>query len=225
MKKIILSSLLISVLFGSSCSLYWDSMIEPGFRVHHIIFQIEPDDAQILLNGRFIGEAFEFSSPESALKLKSRNHGIIIKKKGYIEEVIDLDQYPTRYITIRLTMNKDKSYVPEKKEEKPAIEKKKPEYIAKTEPIKKPIQVTPPDEQTPKHMVNIRFEIQPADSAIYINGKFWGIVPESGKIENLHLTTGTYTIHIIKPNHESVKKVITVKDQKQISITVKLEKK
>lgn len=225
MKKTVFSALFFSLLLGTSCSLYWDGMIDTDYLVHHIVFQVEPDDAQILLNGRFVGEAFEFSTIESALKIRSKRHEIVVKKKGYIEEVVDLNQYHTPYITVQINMRKDPLMAPEKKEKDRMSEEEKPEYIAKTEPPKKPVEIKPPEKQTPGHMVDVRFEIAPPEAAIYLNGKFWGIAPKSGKIENLRLSSGTYTIEVVKPDYTGVKKVITLKDQKEITINIKLEKK
>ena len=225
MKRIILSSLIVSVLLSTSCSLYWDGMIASDYLVQHIVFEVEPDYANILLNGRFIGETFEFSTPESALRLRSKRHEIIIKKKGYIEEVVDLNQYHTRHITIRLTMKKDPGIITEEKEKPAAPEKEKPEYIAKTEPQKKPVEPIPQKQQTPEQMVEVRFEIEPPDAAIYLNGKFWGIAPASGKIENLRLPGGTHTIQVVKPGYAGIKKVISLKGQKQVTVTIKLEEK
>jgi hypothetical protein len=225
MKKILLLSLFASLLFASSCSLYWDGMIGSDFQVQPVVFQVEPDDAQILLDGRFIGEAFEFSTVESALRLRSRGHEIIIKKKGYLEEVVNLNQYDTRLITIRITMKKDPAILSEKKMEEALPEKEKPEYKAKTEPIKKQPETPPLEKQTTDQMVIVHFDIEPPEAAIYLNGKFWGIAPKTGKIENLRLASGSYTIQVIKPDYTSVKKIFELKDQKQVTITVKLEKK
>ena len=36
-------------------------------------------------------------------------------------------------------------------------------------------------------LTTIILTVTPAETAIYIDGKFWGLAPEAGKIENLRL--------------------------------------
>lgn len=216
--------LFVSVLLFPTCAFYWD--IEPGVPPHsnRIVFRIEPIDTQILLDGRFIGEAFEFSTPQTALRLRSRDHEIILKKEGFIEEVIDLRKFMTRNITIKLTLKPEKGSSGTAQKEETVDREKKPEYIAKTLPVKEPDTGPEPEKSIVAKMVQIDFEILPAEAAIYLNGKFWGIAPEGGKIQNQYLKAGTYAIEVIKPEYKGVKKVLELKDQKQLTVTITLEK-
>ncbi len=219
----ILSFLSILVLMPA-CLMHWDELFETEYRLYRIIFRVQPDDAHILLNGRFIGEAFEFSTTHSALKLTSKNHEIVIKKKSYKEVMIDLHQYSSRNIVIQLQMKADNALIPETRKKKPVPKVEKPEYMAKTEPVKDPVTESKSQVESNLFASNITLEIQPAEAAIYLNGKFWGIVPETGKIENLRLKSGTYTLEVIKPGYQSSKRTIEIKSQKLIKITIKLEK-
>jgi hypothetical protein len=225
MKKTALIFLLFSALILSSCAFYWDSEFGAPPYSARIIFRVDPMDARILLDGRFIGEAVEFSTPETALRLRSRNHEIIIKKKGYVEEAIDLRKFSTRDIDIELTMKEEKRLSAASQKPEVPAEGKKPEYIAKTAPVIEPEVESGPEKPIVARMVKINFEILPAEAAIYVNGKFWGIAPEGGKIQNQFLKAGTTTIEVVKPGFKSVKKVIELKDQKQLTVTITLEKK
>jgi hypothetical protein len=224
MKKTMILSFLSILILMPACAMYWDGLYETEYRVYRIIFRVQPDDAHILLNGRFIGETFEFSTSYSALELTSKNHEIVIKKKGYKEEMIDLHQYSSRNIVIQLQMKEDNALIPETRKEKPVPKTEKPEYMAKTEPVKEPVTESKSQVESNLSSINITLEIQPVDAAIYLNGKFWGIVPETGKIENLKLKSGTYTLEVIKPGYKSSKRTIEIKGQKLIKITIKLEK-
>lgn len=224
MKKTAILSVFCIITLIPACSMYWPGFYDMEYQVYKITFRIQPDDTHILLNGRFIGEAYEFSSGNSALKLTSKNHRIILKKKGYTEEEIDLSRYDSRDIVIELKMKTDPETLTETGNEKPEIKSRKPEYIPKTEPEKEPSKEYKAEEKPDLPASQISLEIRPADAAIYLNGKFWGIVPEKGKIENLKLKTGTYTLEVIKPGFQSTKKTIQVKGQKPIRITIKLKK-
>lgn len=185
----------------------------------NVILKIDPDDAHVLLNGRYIGEAYEFSTHNSALRFKSRNNELIMKKEGYIEEVINLFDYPSKNITVTLTLRPDKDYVPGMKKEKTPIP---PQPVPKTvKEIEIPVE---PKEETEagREAIKITLEIEPEEAAIYLDGKFWGISPVKGKIENLKLKPGKYSLEIIKPGYKPYKKELSLTDQKEVSLTIKL---
>jgi len=219
--------MLILILISSACTLHVPYGWDMDYYDYRIILLVEPDDADVLLDGKFIGEAYEFSKPGTALRLHSRNHELVIKKRGYVEEAINLYDYSTRDITIRMTLIRDKKYYsspkkPVKKEET----KPESEYKPKTVPEKKPPVKTEEEESIkPKKVepVNVILEISPRESSIYLNGKFWGISPESGKIENLRLEPGQYTLEVVKPGFKEVKKELNIKD-KDVRLIIKLEK-
>ena len=59
----------------------WETMDDyDGVRV---VMHVVPDDADVLLNGRFIGAAYEFASPGSALRLASRLNELVFEEKGF----------------------------------------------------------------------------------------------------------------------------------------------
>ena len=107
MKKIaaLIALTAVAVLF-SACGWYWDGFMEFNPPPLRVMFQIEPDDAHILLNGRFIGEAYEFSTKETALELQSKRNELLIKREGYVEEIVDLLHYSSSQITVRMQMKK-----------------------------------------------------------------------------------------------------------------------
>ncbi|NIM18353.1 MAG: PEGA domain-containing protein [Candidatus Aminicenantes bacterium] len=227
-----LISILTLIIIFSSCTLHFPYEWDWGSRGIRVRLLVEPDDANVLLNGKWIGEAYEFSSFESAIRLASRNNEIIVKKEGYVEEVIDLYQYYTSNITIRLKLLKDKDYTgpvkPKKPGEKPKPKDagKKPKYPPKAKPPEK----IPQDieekgqELTAVESVEVFLEVLPEEASIYINGKFWGISPKGGKIENFRLKPGKYTLEVLKPGYRTYEKELIVKDKK-INLSIRLEKK
>jgi hypothetical protein len=220
-----LISILMFIIIFSSCTLHipydwdWESR---GIRVRLLV---EPDDANVLLNGKWIGEAYEFATFKTAIRLASRNNEIIVKKEGYLEEVIDLYKYYSMDITIRFKLIKDEDYTGPIKPTKPG-KKPKPKYTPKTEPPEK----TPQDlteksqELTVVEPVEVFLEVLPEESSIYLNGKFWGISPKGGKIENFRLKPGKYTLEVLKPGYQTFEKELNVKDKK-INLSIKLVKK
>lgn len=222
MKKTIYLLLLALVIVFSSCTLHIPyGPYDQPYRTVRVVLHIEPDDAQVLLNGRYVGEAFEFSTTDSAMRLRSRDSEIIIKKEGYIEEVIDLYDYSSQNIAVNLKLRKDKGYV----REKPVTERSLP-----TKPIPKTVKEKdfaeePEDVNVKKfRLIKIILDIQPPEAAIYLNGKFWGISPAKGKIENLRLKPGKHTLEIVKPGYQAYKKQLDLSDQKELNLSIKLQK-
>lgn len=231
MKNVSYALLIVSIMFAfSACTLHFPYEWDWDYSEYRVILQVEPDDAQVLLNGKWIGEAYEFSTYESALRLKSRSNELVIKKEGYVEEVIDLYDYYTRKIVIRLKLLKDKDYTgpvtPGKPtgKVKPEAAEKTPAYKAKTEPIKELPPEPLEESQQQVKPVDVILEIHPEESSIYLNGKFWGISPKDGKIENLRLQPGQYTLEVVKPGYQDYKREIEVKEQK-LNLIIKLDKK
>ncbi len=227
MKKLMYLWMLLLILLSSACTVHVPYGWDMDYYDYRVILLVEPDDADVLLDGKFIGEAYEFSKPNTALRLNSRNHELVLKERGYVEEAIDLYDYSTRDITIRVKLLRDQKYYssPKKPIKKEEI-KPKSEYKPKTEPEKKP-PVKAEEEETIKtkkgEPVNVTLEIYPKESSIYLNGKFWGISPESGKIENLRLEPGQYTLEVVKPGYKEVKKELNIKDE-DVKLIIKLEK-
>lgn len=224
-------------LMAAACTVHIPYDWGTEYRDYRVVLLVQPDDADVLLDGKFIGSAYEFSDDETAIRLRSRNHELVIKKRGYHEESVNLYDYSTSDITIRIKLTRDRTYYgSSKKPAKPAKdekevkevkkgEKEKPaEYTAKTVPEIKPPKTVDEEEAVEKvDAVNVTLEISPTESSIYLNGRFWGISPPNGKIENLRLKPGKYTLEIVKPGYKALKKVLDVKD-KGIKISLKLQK-
>jgi hypothetical protein len=228
MKKI---SLLLLVLFficlGVACTFNVPYDVMDDYDGVYVIMKVMPDDADVLLNGKFIGAAYEFSSSGSALHLASRQNELIFKKKGYSEEAVDLRSYSSRNITLRVNLELQAG----KAAAEPAAADTKKEdaeaYTAETETSPPPL--PPPSAEKPaapeeRFLTSVILTVTPAETAIYIDGKFWGLAPEQEKIENLRLTPGKYVLEAFKPGFGAYKKEITIPKQEQFALTITLQK-
>jgi hypothetical protein len=208
----------------SSCTLHFPYDWDWESREIRVRLLVEPDDANVLLNGKWIGEAYEFSSFESAIRLASRNNEIIVKKEGFLEEVIDLHRHYTNNITIRLELREDKDYTGPVKPKEPG-EKPKPKDTGTEPPEKTPQDIEEKGRDlTVIEPVEVFLEVLPEEASIYLNGKFWGISPRGGKIENFRLKPGKYTLEVLKPGYRTYEKELIVKD-KTVNLSIRLEKK
>ncbi len=109
MNRFFYPALLAVILLLPACSINfpadWDS--EYSYGDYSIVLKVNPEDAHVMLNGKFIGEAYEFSTRASALKIRSARNLLVIKREGYLEEEIDLNKYNMRKITVTLELRPD----------------------------------------------------------------------------------------------------------------------
>lgn len=228
MKKVFYPALFALILLLSACSIHfpfeWDS--EYSYGDYSIVLKVNPDDAHVLLNGKFIGEAYEFSTQASALKLHSSRNELVIKKEGFLEEEIDLDKYNMRRITVTLELRPDRVMKRETVEKgevmpPPPPPKEEREYKVVKE---KEIPKGEVKSEVTGGFAPVVLEVSPPESSIYVDGKFWGIAPEDGVINNFNLVKGKHNIEVVKPGYKTVLKIIDVAGQKELKVTIKLEK-
>jgi hypothetical protein len=225
MKNIILlSTVLFFMYFSSACTINvpWDMMDD--YDGVHVVMLVSPDDADVLLNGKFIGAAYEFASPGAALRLASRQNELVLKKKGFREEIVDLRAYSSRHITLKIELQSETAPATAASlPGKAPVPESQPAYEAKSEPIPalpadKPVA---PDET---FLTRLKLTVIPDEASIYIDDRFLGLSPEKGSIENLRLKPGKHVIEIFKPGYGAYKKEITVPKQEKFDLAISLQK-
>ncbi|MFH2108388.1 MAG: PEGA domain-containing protein [Chrysiogenia bacterium] len=225
MKNIsLISAVLFFILVSAACSINvpWDIMDDyDGVRV---VMRVNPDDADVLLNGRFIGAAYEFSSAGLALRLASRQNELVFKKKGFREEAVDLRSYSSRHITLKIILESEDildSAEPAIAEAAAAEEQQA--YEAKSEPIRA-LPAEKPVAAEERSLTRITLTVTPEEAALYIDGKFWGLAPAEGKTASLRLPPGKYVFSAFKPGFSIYKKEITVPRQDEFTLAIALLK-
>lgn len=226
MKKIsFLLPVLFFIIFNAACTINvpYDAMDDYGGV--NIIMKIAPDDADVLLNGKFIGAAYEFSTLRSALRLASRQNELVFRKKGYNEEAVDLRAYSSRNITLNINLELQAA----KAAALPAgkdipLEEEDEAYAAETETPPPPPSAEKPDTTEERFLTAVILTVVPAETALYIDGKFWGLSPDVGKIENLRLKPGKYVFEAFKPGFSVYKKEVAVPKAGKFELAIALQK-
>lgn len=167
---------------------------------------IDPDDAEVFLDGRLIGEAYEFADSDSPIRLSSHNHTLTFRRSGYYETVVDLDEYRGRRIVLvqklRALPASSVSRVIPPKTELPAAAaaaEAKAEAEAETE--------------TATGRFALILNVQPAEATIYIDNRFWGISPADGQIGRISFTEPEIRIDVLKPGCKPVHKTVKLTEQ------------
>ncbi len=209
-----------AIVVGSfaACSIHipWDVMDDyDGVRV---VMRVVPDDADVLLNGRFIGAAYEYASAGLALRLASRENELEFRKKGFGRKVVDLRGYPTRNITIKLNLEA------EGPREESAVEAPgDPAYEAKSEPLP-PQPAETPASADARFLTQVAVTVTPEETAVYIDNRFWGLSTVERKTFFLRLPPGKYTFAAFKPGYAAYGKEIVVPKQEKFELEITLQK-
>lgn len=188
----------------SACSLSFpdEGYVERDFDLH-LVLQVNPDDAEVLLNGRLIGAAYEFDSSRTALRLDRRDDELVIRLKGYEEEEIDLKPL-RRWSTVRLSLRPvSRLRSPYGKELAPnprPTPTPTPAPKGKTEPLP-PLPETASPDETATPVTGFVLEVAPEGSSIYLDGKFFGLAPAGGRIDNLRLSQGSHRFEVFHPGY------------------------
>jgi hypothetical protein len=213
MKRLALLSLL-SVLVLTGCSFHIPGpLFEEDYFPVTVRLAIEPDDAEVYLDGRLIGEAYEFSSHQTALRLSSRNHRLTLRKDGFFETVVDLDAYRSGRITLSLDLQplKGEAAPPPPLPEAP-----------QTEGVPPPPNDEEEAEIVPEERYALVLTVEPAEATLYVNGRFWGIAPATGKIGRIAFAEAEIKLDVFKPGFKPFSKKIALTEKGE-ELTVKLE--
>lgn len=212
----------IVVLLGTAaCTLQFPYMWDEGRLDYRITFHTDPDDAEVLLNGEFIGLAYEFASEEAPLILTSKDNELVLRKRGYEEVSVDLWEYQGVDIHIEETLTPIEGYGDSPvEEEKPVNERNPP----KVEEMKEMPPPPPPPPEPSAEPVPVTLSIQPVEAAVYLDGKFLAVIPENGKITNLRLAPGEHKVEICKPGFKTISNTISLSEGKPLDLVFSLEK-
>lgn len=231
MKKKVLSVVFLGLaaLFFSACAITFPDSPFYDYRPYRIILQVEPSFAEVFVDGRFVGQAYEFASERTALRLASRRTEVLLALPGYQDEFVDLRAYSTRTVTVRLAMLPEPGTVPtEAAQPAPAVpvDSESAYQFSEVEAKEPPPDADPlPD---PGKYTEVVLVVNVEDAAIYVNGVFWGLSPTEGRIENARLALGKNLFEVFKPGYQAFRREITVsapeKDAKKLEINIELQK-
>ncbi len=217
MKRLAMLSLL-SVILLTGCAFHIPGpLFEDDYFPVTVRLDIDPDDAEVYIDGRLIGEAYEFSTAQTAIRLSSRNHRLSFRRDGYHETVTDLDSYRGRRITLWLSLKAlsgDRGDRPDL----PKVEK----APAPKEPLPPPSKDTAHEEAVPAGRFALILTVEPAEATIYVNDRFWGISPADGKIGRIAFAEKEIRIDVLKPGFKPWSKKLSLTEKGE-ELNLKLE--
>jgi hypothetical protein len=214
-------TLLAVILVFAACSIHVPWEVLDDYDGVRVIMRITPDDADVLLNGRFIGAAYEYASAGIALRLASRENELVFRKKGYREKIVDLRAYPNTRITLNYELLPQAIQAREEPAA-PAVAEE-PADEAQSEPVK-PLPVEQPDQPAERFQTQVALTVTPEEAAVYIDTRFWGLAPAAGKAMFLRLPPGKYVIVAFKPGFRAFSQEVIVPKQETFSLVIALQR-
>ena len=210
--------LLVGAFAACSINIPWEVMDDyEGVRV---VMHVVPDDADVLLNGRFIGTAYEYGSPGLALRLASRENELEFRKKGFRRKLVDLREYTTRNITLKMNLEAEG---PKEAEADAGTPEERQAYEAKSEPLP-PQPAEKPAAPETSFLTLVALTVNPEETAVYIDNRFWGLSTTERKTIFLRLPPGKYSLTAFKPGYPPFTKEIVVPKQEKVDLAIELKK-
>lgn len=205
--------------FFAACSIHVPWWMTGDYDGVLVVLDVSPDDADVLLNGRFIGAAYEYAAPASPLRLASRANELAFRKKGFREQAVDLSGYPSRRITVKIELQPDVTAAND--EPDAAVEDRA--YEARSEPLP-PMPQKEPAQAPGRFLTEVELALAPEEAALYIDGRFWGLAPAPGKTLFLRLPPGSYEFAAFKPGYSPFAGKIEVPRQEKFNLEIALSK-
>ncbi len=216
-----LSAIAVIICIFSACSIHVPWEVLDDYDGVRVIMRVTPDDADVLLNGRFIGAAYEYAATGLALRLASRENELLFRKKGYREKAVDLRTYSSSRITLRVELAATAAPAPG--EPAAPTDDEEQAYEAQSEPLK-PQPAELPAQPGERFLTQVSLTVTPEETAVYIDGRFWGLAPAAGKALFLRLPPGKYAFTAFKPGYAPHSREIVVPKQEKFLLAIDLQK-
>lgn len=165
----------------------------------YLNLDVRPSDAEVFVDGEFRGIAKDFDGSPSYLELLKGEHRITLRKKGYSAVSFIVRAIPGQLLTLDVTMDQTKESI-------------KPEDRVYQLEI--------------DGTGRIEFDINPPDSAVYIDGNFYGIASQFKETSNaLVLRAGSHHVEIIRPGYSAYVRDISIAKDERRKLKVTLDRK
>ncbi|MDD8013385.1 MAG: PEGA domain-containing protein [Acidobacteriota bacterium] len=205
---------------GAACSINIPWEVMDNYDGVRVVMHVTPDDADVLLNGRYIGAAYEYATAELSLRLASRENKLEFRKKGFLKKAVDLRGYSSRRITLKLDLetagSRESGTAADVPEDRQA-------YEAKSEPLP-PQPADKPAAPETRFLTLVALTVTPEETAVYIDNRFWGLSTAERKTIFLRLPPGKYVFTAFKPGYTPFSKELSVPRQEKFTLAIDLQK-
>jgi hypothetical protein len=193
---------------------------------------VSPEHARVLLDGQLIGTADDFDGNPDYLYLKPGRYTLEFVLPGYESQRIEVDAQPGRYFPISLELAR-------KGGEKPAPWYDRPEGLPVARVFGKDVRKAPeparpdttlrpelrarPEPAERRGKAALRFAVEPAQAAVYLDGEFLGTAEElSQLVRPLSVEPGEHLVEVMAPGQPTERRTVKVEEGQVFEVQVKL---
>jgi hypothetical protein len=159
---------------------------------------IHPEEAEVWLDGEFIGIADRFDGWPSYLEVPPGDHRLEFRLEGYRTLRIDLQARPGAFYRL----NRSLRFRADQAESEPAEE-------------------PPPKPTALPAGCRLRLSVTPDDAVIYIDDRLVGTA-RALSAEAIPLTAGKHRVEVVRPDHHSWKRVLSLESDEERKIRIAL---
>ncbi|MCP4663480.1 MAG: PEGA domain-containing protein [bacterium] len=164
--------------------------------------EIEPDDADVYLDGTYQGEVDKFDGHPDYLWVKPGRHRLEFRKR--------------KYQSLRILF-----------EAKADERKRFPQKLYKHregEPKLVELNMLPAPSRPRSQVAFLKFLVEPADAALWIDGTLWGAAEQyDGNPEKAKVSSGTHKIELTRPGYRTHAAEIRLGPEQERTIRVTLD--
>lgn len=199
-----------------------------------IDLDVTPMDAQVWVDGEYVGLASHFSGEPTYMKLASGSHTVQLARDGFAAQRFTVVVEPNRLITLDVGLVPVAAAPAVVAAPVVAATDVAPAPAASAAPVAESAPATdavPVVEEPPTYQLDLEktgylaLTVAPADASLYIDDKPYGVAAEYNDDKSIVLRAGSHTVQVIRPGYVSnVQTVEIVSDTtKTVSVTLTKE--
>jgi hypothetical protein len=182
---------------------------------------VEPDDAEVYVDGYYAGEVDDFNGVFQRLHVRPGQHEIALKRRGYRTHRIKV--YVPVGDTLKIHYDMERGQPNEATDSVVGS----PADLERAERGR----AQPPDDEEPSPDVrparashrpaDVSLTVKPQDAAVYVDGRFMG---NGDDVDELQLAPGKHRIEAVRPGYATYDKELDVASGENREVKIDLEK-
>lgn len=165
--------------------------------------RVKPKRAEVWVDGKLAGEARDFSGTWDRMWIEPGEHSLELREDGYRTLRVVLDLAPGGYARIEQRLQKGEGLDPRSDEAPPAP--------------------APTDSALRRALV--RFDVEPADAAVYLDGEFLANGDELSRLHGaIPVAEGRHSVEVVRPGYEAERQEIEASAAEPVRVRIVLRK-
>jgi hypothetical protein len=189
--------------------------------------KVKPKKATVLVDGKVVGEARDYNGRWDTLGIPAGTRELEFRAQGYMSLRLHLETEPGGYYRVQETLAHGEGLDPRSTEPPPPDEPEpepEPRRARSAPPTLEPTPApTPRTSSLPKGF--LRFDVQPQDAAVYLDGRFLARGDELARLHGaIPVAEGTHTIEVVRPGYRPETLDVDVRGREPVDVTVDLRR-